>query len=392
MLKLIVLLIVIGLGMALGPQLAGNKGYVLIAFDQYTVEMSVTSAIFLGFLALCALFLIIWIIRWLWRALVQSSGWWGSRQRKLAHNNTQSGMMAMMRGDYQHAEKLVSKAAVHSERPALNYLAAAEAAQELGNDKKRDAYLDQASKVAKDDKVAVVITRARLALRQGNQEQALKDLETLTDAELKQPQVKQMRAQLYQQLGHWQKLVDLLPEMHKAHLIGETEYLAQLSNAYQQLFSHMATTEGSDAVAASWNRLPRKLKKAPQIVKACCLALIEADDSRAAYQILGDLLSKNQDPELLEACAELKLSDNHHLLLQLQKLAQKHAQNPMLKELQARFLVREERWDEASTLLQSANELEETSQRLSMLALISDKQEQPELALDYYRRALNFSF
>ena len=49
MIRLFLLLVIIGAAMVCGPLLAGNKGYVLIAIGDYTIEMTVISA---GILAL----------------------------------------------------------------------------------------------------------------------------------------------------------------------------------------------------------------------------------------------------------------------------------------------------------------------------------------------------
>ena len=49
MIRILLLLGILGAALLCGPLLAGNKGYVLIAIGEYTIEMTVISA---GILAL----------------------------------------------------------------------------------------------------------------------------------------------------------------------------------------------------------------------------------------------------------------------------------------------------------------------------------------------------
>lgn len=45
MIRIIILVAVMVAGLIFGPQASGNKGYVLIALGNYTIESSVTSAV-----------------------------------------------------------------------------------------------------------------------------------------------------------------------------------------------------------------------------------------------------------------------------------------------------------------------------------------------------------
>ncbi|MDO6764389.1 heme biosynthesis HemY N-terminal domain-containing protein [Agarivorans sp. 1_MG-2023] len=388
MFKILILLVCIAIGLALGPQLAGNKGYVLIAFDNYTIEMSVTSALFLSFICFCVLLLSLWVARWLWLSFSRSGAWWGHRRKQKAINHTQQGMLAMMRGDYQHAEKLVSKAATYSDAPALNYLTAAEAAQEQGQDKKRDKYLEQATRLTNNDS-AVLITQARLQLKQQNYSAALSSIEQLPHDNLKQAAIKRMQMSIFPALGLWQRYIDLLPLANKAGLIDNQHYQSELSEAYKNLFLELANSQGSDAVATHWNGMPRKQKKQMTIAAAACRALITSGDNAAAYQLLGDLLNRNADSELLEVAAELKLSDPHPLLQQLTGLIRKHPNNADLLCLIGQLHSQQQQWSEAKERFEQSIKLAPNSLCYQGLAEVHRQLDEPEQAIHYYRQALS---
>ncbi|WP_432460451.1 heme biosynthesis HemY N-terminal domain-containing protein [Agarivorans sp. QJM3NY_25] len=387
MFKVLILLTCLALGLALGPQLAGNKGYVLIAFDSYTVEMSVTSALFVSFICFCILLFTIWLLRWLWLSFSRSTNWWGDRRKQKAISHTQQGMLAMMRGDYQHAEKLVSKAATYSSTPALNYLTAAEAAQEQGQDKKRDQYLEQATRMTNNDS-AVLITQARLQIKQQNFSAALNSIEQLPAESRKQAPVRRMLLQILPELDQWQAYVELLPIAYKAQLLEDSHYQVELSRSYQALFLELANTQGADKVAAYWNAMPRKQKKSMTIAAAACQALVLSGDSAAAYQLLGDLLNKHHDPELLAVAAKLQLSDPYPLLQQLKGLLRKSPNNAALLNLIAQLYLQQQQWPEAKDYFEQSINIVASRESYQGLAESYRQLEEPQQAMDYYRQAL----
>ena len=58
MIRILLLLGILGAALLCGPLLAGNKGYVLIAIGEYTIEMTVISAAILAFILYGALLLL----------------------------------------------------------------------------------------------------------------------------------------------------------------------------------------------------------------------------------------------------------------------------------------------------------------------------------------------
>ncbi|WP_337241601.1 heme biosynthesis HemY N-terminal domain-containing protein, partial [Proteus faecis] len=69
----------------------------------------------------------------------------------------------LLEGDWKQAEKKVTRWANHHDMPLLCYLAAAEAAHEQGDQRKRDDYLTLAAKQP-NATLAVELTRAKQLL------------------------------------------------------------------------------------------------------------------------------------------------------------------------------------------------------------------------------------
>ncbi|WP_026958215.1 heme biosynthesis HemY N-terminal domain-containing protein [Aliagarivorans taiwanensis] len=387
MIKVLILLCLLALGLALGPQLAGNKGYVLIAFNDYTIEMSVTSAIFFLFILFCALVFSLWLLRIIWLSISRSGNWWGRQRRHRAQSHTQQGLMAMMKGDYQHAEKLVSKAAQHSELPALNYLTAAEAAANQGQQSKRDAYLEKASQLGDSDE-AVLLTQARLQLQQGDHQAALGSLQQLPQSTIDSASAKRLLLQIYPELAMWQQYLDILPSAHKLHLIDSEQLNAERKRSYQALFDALATNDGADKVADYWNRMPRKQKKDALIAATATRALIKAGDSNGAYQLIGSLLTSSADSLLFEVASELELEDPYPLIQQLAKLEKRCGDYPPLLLALAKLYLEQQQLSEAENALSRCLETEPSTKAYQLMAEVKHQQADPEQAVEFYRKAL----
>ena len=111
MLRMIVLFAVIAGAMIAGPLLAGHKGYVLIALGDYTIEMSVVSALLFALLLYFTLLLLEAALARLFSLRGNTRDWFHHRRRTKARQQTLSGALALAEGRYAQAESLMLKGA-----------------------------------------------------------------------------------------------------------------------------------------------------------------------------------------------------------------------------------------------------------------------------------------
>ena len=113
-------------------QLSRDPGYILLVFGNYTLEMSAVVAAMAFFVLVTALFWGYRFIEWLFDR---------SRRQNTARKKTTKGLIAYAEGNWPQAEKILAKAADKHEVPLINYITAAKAAHEQGNEERRDDYL-----------------------------------------------------------------------------------------------------------------------------------------------------------------------------------------------------------------------------------------------------------
>ena len=109
-LLVLVLITLVAGGLYVGPLIAENKGYVLITWYHYTIEMTAISMVLMIFISLLVIWLVKEILGWFIALFSGSLSWvshFGSRKRAKAWH---SGMLALEMQDYQGAKQQLIKA------------------------------------------------------------------------------------------------------------------------------------------------------------------------------------------------------------------------------------------------------------------------------------------
>ena len=385
MIRLFLLLVVIGAAMVCGPLLAGNKGYVLIAIGDYTIEMTVISA---GILAL-VLYGLLWGLERLLLRLFHVRGatrhWIAERRRRKARERTLAGTLALAEGQFKQAETLMRKSAPDSEQALLNYLSAAEAAEAQGQSERRDAYLQQAAEQHPRATLAVSLIRARLLLRQQQYAEAETLLQSLDQAHPQHPVIQQLLKECYLALGHWSPLLALLPQLSKRKQLDADELQRLQQQIYPPLFAERAANAGSEGVMALWQELPRALRQDATTQAAAASALIGLDAEPQAQEILLDGLRRQLAAPLLTVVPQLQ-RPAPKLLAQLRKAEQTGTPSAELLQAIGILLMRQREMEQAQAYLERAVALQPQATAYRALAELMEQQRLFEKANNYYRQ------
>ncbi len=386
MIRLFLLLVVIGAAMVCGPLLAGNKGYVLIAIGDYTIEMTVISA---GILALL-LYGVLWCTERLLLRLFHIKGstrrWFSERRRRKARERTLAGTLALAEGQFQQAETLMRKSAPDSDQALLNYLSAAEAAQAQGQTERRDAYLQQAAEQHPRASLAVSLIRARLLLRQQQYPEAERLLQSLDQTHPQHAVIQQLLKECYLALGHWSQLLALLPQLSKRKQLSADELQQLQQQIYPPLFAERAASAGRDGVMELWQELPRALRQDATTQAAAATAFIKLGDETQAQEILLDGVRRSLHPSLLAVVPQLQ-QPAPKLLAQLQKAEQSAESSAALLQAIGILLLRQREMERAQGYLERAVALQPQATAYRALAELMEQQRLFEKANFYYRQS-----
>ncbi|GGA64290.1 heme biosynthesis protein HemY [Neiella marina] len=388
MIRVIVLLVAAAAAMVFGPVASGNKGYVLIALGETTVEMTVVSFV----ITLIGLFVVIFVTEWLIKKILrvtnQSVLWLSNRKQRLALKQTADGLVAVAAQDWKSAERLLSKSADHSHSPELNYLVAAEAAKRLGHDKRSQKYFAQVGDAGRHS-LAIAMTKARLADNPQSQREALGLLEQWHRHNPKNASLLTQLSELYQVLEMWPEWLQILPELKKYSQLS-ADYLAQTEvNAYGHYFELLASQKGVEPTMSYWQSLASKTQQNGDILASFSRAMRRHGGGPKAAELVYLALLKAPTQTLLDEWLQLPVSDPEQKLQEVKKRAKGdealRASLVGITALHARY------FDEASDHLKKA--LRQLSNRRDYLALAASMEQNGNYssALEAYRKAVALS-
>jgi len=376
-------------GAGIGVVLSRDSGYVLLSFGNYTVEMSLA----LLLLLLAALFGALYFgIRLMVRTLhlpQDVRSWKQRRGSRLAQQAMTRGLLEMSEGNWHSAERRLVRFADRSETPLLNYLAAARAAQLQGAHDRRDSYIRLAHDAMPSADVAVSLTQAELQLADHQLEQALATLKHLRSVAPKHNYVLRQLRRLYEQLGDWEHLRELLPELRRRKVEDEADLQRLEIRTHHALLEHAFLAGDPQRLAMAWADVPRGLREAPQLLGDYAGYLQETGQGMKAEQLLRDALRKQWDSGLVETYGLLETSEPGRQLSQLEKFLADHPDDPTLLLTLGRLSLRAQLWGKARGYLEACIGRNGPPQAYRELGQLLERMHEPDKAIEIYRRGLS---
>ncbi len=388
MLRVLLLFIVLIAGIILGPLAAGHQGYVLIQTDSYNIETSITALGIMIALLVLVLFAVEWLLRRIFRGGARTRGWFIGRKSKRARKQTNEGLMKLAEGDYRQVEKLLTRNADHAEQPVVNYLLAAEAAQQRGDDLRANQYLERASETADHNQLPVDITRVRVQLARGEDHAARHGVDSLLNIAPRHPEVLRLAEQAYQKTNAWQSLLEILPSMSKAGIRSDSEIEALQIQAYTGLMDQAMADGGSEGLKNWWKMQSRRTRHEPALQAAVASHLIECNDHDAAQAVIVEGLKRHFDERLIFLLPRLKSGNPEQLEKLLNQYMKQHGATALLNSTLGQLLMKHGEWQQASDSFRAALQQRPDAYDYAWLADVLDKQHRPEEAAKMRRDGL----
>jgi len=384
---LLLLLVAIGLGLLL----RADTGYALLSWGGWSAEMSLSMLVVLLLAGLFVLYLSLRLLRGLFRMPRRFRGGLRHWRRQRARNGLTQGLIDLAEGRWQAAETGLSKWAEHSETPLINYLAAARAAQLQGGHRRRDVYLKHAYEKTPSATVAVLLTQAELQLGHGQQEHALATLRRLQELSPGHRFGLRMLARAYQQVGDWESLHEILPQLRRKQVFKDSEMALIEQDCYRRLIIQRGDRGQQEGLDALWNKLPRRLRRDNGIQLARVRALLSLKQPEAAQQAIENGLKRDWNAEMVVLYGTLIGGDAGQRLKQAEAWQKSHPGDPRLLLTLARLCIRNELWGKARQYLDDSLRLEATPDGFEELGRLLEHMGERERAGEAYRRGLELA-
>ncbi len=365
----------------LGQLKPGNL--IIMYIGVYRWELSVIQFMALILAVMFFAYLFYKLVRAIWKAPKLWSGWRNKRNNKKADAALGAGYLSLIKGDWQRAEKSLLTKSESSRVPYINYLAAAQAAQEQGRLMQRDEYLNAAYKAAPKERLAIGLTKARLHQQAGQVEQAASTLQDIAGLGQKNAQYTAMLMQTYQALGQWDNAAALLPTARKQKALPEPV----LDDIYND--AHTAALRNSGSTEAAWKALPRDQRKRIPNIVLYANSLIEGGESSAAEKLIRTTLKSSWSDELVHLYGMLSSDKPTKLRRVVEGWLMARPENAELNLAAGQFAMQEKKLDLAKEYLQKAVQFGQLPKAYALLGEVYEASSESGKALQLYRAGIS---
>jgi HemY protein len=366
---------------ALAPVFKSDPGHVLINFRDWTIE---TSVLVLVLAVLLAWVLIQFLLR-MWRLPAETARR-VREQRSLAQ--LEKGLLALTEGDWGTAEKALEKSTSTQGKTTARYLAAAQAADGQDATERREYYLEQADTGGRRKKFLVELTRARMLVSNGARAEALPVLRDLHERRRKHPQVLELLARCYRELGEWEQLQSLLPALRKSGVLNDDQF-EELK--VEIAINGLRNCEDAEVLQASWKKLPRVMRKEASVVEIFAQRAGALERSDLAENVLKVSLKSEWNSALVLRYGDPGSGNASLRLKQCEKWMLQHPEDPSLHLALGRLCAAEELWGKAREHLIKSLEFKPSSGGYDSLGQLLERQGELELAMACFRNALRMN-
>jgi len=387
---LIVSLLVVIATVALALSAHQDSGHVLIAYGDWTLE----SSLVLFVVAMAILFALLYYGIRLWsgiRSLPQRLRRW-RRQRRNAKARTAyiRGMTALAEGQWTTAEKWLLKQARCSDTPALNYLAAAQAAEAQGSLVRRDSYLRTALESEPKADLAVGLAQAGYYLDHQQAYEAHAILARLRVAQPTQGAVLKKLMEAHVALRDWEGLLQIIPELERHDVVPGAKSEELQSMAYRALFAQAVLKKDSAYLRQLWERTPRTVRRNEDLLFDYARALAAVDPKAGAQldSLLVDAINRRWSDALVYAYGLIPSENLAAQLSYAERWLKHHADDAVLLLTLGRLCVRSQLWGKGRSYLEASLIIDPQPETYRELGALLERLNKQEAALECYRKAL----
>lgn len=371
-----------------------GDGYLLIAYGTKTIEMT----LWVAALMLAVLYALVWFARKMLSGGVEMVRrfreifLFGSVER--AQKRAATGMVDYLTGDWLEARKKLVRTFDKVEYPLANYIAAARSSFEMGDEAEADNILDKALSIANSE-LPVALTRARLHVQAGRYEDAINILKPIDIKMPRQAAVLDLMHHIYIAQKNWRALEDLFPAMRKAKVLSNVEFEAlermlaiEKMKALNEQVKSLLVAERLPALQTLWRSYARSLQKQPEVVTAYAEALATHYQDQEAEVLVRKTLNSQWYAPLVNLYGRLQVKEIHAQVRTLESWLKSRPQDAELLLALGRVMSRNQQSEIARDYFQRSMNLQASVETAMELARLMEKMGDHRKSSELYQQGL----
>lgn len=376
--KVLIFIIVSLMAVICALYIKEDQGYVLLYYKNTIVETSLWMGIILWLTSFFVLHNSLNFIRFCFKLPARSKEFWQKHKQHKVYAETSLGLLKLAEGNFKKAYHALMHSAGLQEKPLINYLTAAKAAQELGDINKRDSCLRKAFECSPKSGLSIGIMQANLQCCNHEYEAALATLNHLQQKYGVNKLVLKQLLEVYINLKDWYKLIKLLPDLKRYKIISEQEileyeimaakhYCAEYGKYNNSHISSVHELNHDSSLEVFYNKeLTKQAKNNYEVVTAYVNSLLLDTNqdmklvlTNKAVAIIEKALSANSTKEaeknLIKLLGAVVYTEEH--VRQLERLLKSYSYNIELLFVLGKLTMSLEQYDKAYQYLNQASRL-----------------------------------
>lgn len=244
--------------LAIAPIAIGEKGYVLIAFNNYTIEGTIVSFIIMLLFSVLAIWLVVKLVRYVLSLYGITRFKWANKAQYKRLRRTQDAMWQYINGDYEGTLNTLKQGEALADWENVTSALAASAALKNNDKASARGFLTKIEEMEQDKAALLYVAcdqpeMAELVLKPIARNNKASTLEIRT------------YCQFLLEQQDWAALVDLLPRLEKRKALNDAEW--------QSVFSQFFATLDKEALTKQYENLSKSLRHYAHLVYMQQLAL-----------------------------------------------------------------------------------------------------------------------
>ena len=349
---LVTLVMALLLGAASIWVMQSDSGYILLSFNNTTVEMTVWVGILLY---LTATGLGAWLLL-LFKWLGDVGGlrrWWTLRRSQQHGSKTAQGLILFSDHDWKQASTMLLSGADGSSMPDVNLLFAARAAAENNQIDQARMLLEQLKVSHPKAKLLADKTLAEILILEEQLDEAIQLLQPIAASKPGDRGVLRLLSDTYYLMGDWSSLQKLLHDLNYYKAINPSDMKALEQDVYANLLCdfipnpEFTLQEQKDQAGELWELIPRRLHNDAELICSYFDALQQVNDTDRVQLLLVKTINKRWHPELVERFGQLETSAPEKQLLAAEKWLSDHPEDAVLLVALGRICCQLRFWGKA---------------------------------------------
>lgn len=379
------ILAILAAAVALTLAASHNAGYVLLVYPPYRAELSLNLLITLLLAAFATGYGTVRLAIHTLNLPAYVRAFRQERRRDKAREATDDALLAFYEGRYGKAEKLAASALEMEGSPLANALLAARAAHELRAFDRRDGYLAQAERLARDQPEARLMTQAELLLDQRNSLQALQALKALQATTRKNLAALKLELKAQTQAKNWDQVLALVAQLERREAIDPLQATQQKIKAHQE---NLKRKQDLASLREYWQKIPDADKIKGKIALAAARSYLSFRDCQSAMDILSDSLEKEWDSEVVRLYGECLGKEVLKQIERAENWLKKHPDDAGLLQALGKLCAKQELWGKAQSYLEASLSIEPSPESHLVLAQLLERIGRAEEAGKHYRESM----